>query len=336
MRRYLLYSFLALVALLGGAFWYAHKPYLSPAEFAPQGIVVFAGAPAAAPDLPETITVVTYNIGYASGKTNNLGVKMSRAEVETNLKAIAAGLKQLNPDVIGMQEVDFRSARTHDIDQFRYLADALQMPYGAYVMTWNLTYLPWPYWPPSRHYGHIVSGQAVLSRFPLSAQQATVLPKPATNPFWYNWFYLERVLQKLTLSWNGGKSSLWNVHLDAFSGKTRLLQAEILSKQIQADADPLKFAIGDFNSASLIKAGVTPNESDKDDIGESLALLEKETGMKKDPPDPSRLSQPSWDPIKKIDQLFASPDWELTESGVLAGVTGSDHLAVWGKYRRRR
>ena len=49
-----------------------------------------------------------------------------------------------------LQEVDFASQRTHDIDQLHYIAAALGWGFAARVITWECRYVPYPVWPAGR------------------------------------------------------------------------------------------------------------------------------------------------------------------------------------------
>src|SRR5215467_8179763 len=194
-------------ALMVALIFWAKAPAVSPKELPPWGIVRIQGVPgeegSSIRPSSQELRIVTYNIGYASGVKNNTSQTLTRSEVEENLKAMAKALRELHPDLVCLQEVDFDAARTFRINEMETLARELQMPYAAYVLTWNKNYLPWPYWPPKGQFGRIVSGQAVLSRFPIEKQELLRFPKPPSNPFWYNWFYLNRIVQKVVLK-NGG------------------------------------------------------------------------------------------------------------------------------------
>ncbi len=332
--RKVLTSFLLVLALLAAAIWYAYGPALSPAKFPPQAVVEFPwAATQRVPDAKE-IKILSYNIGYGSGAKNNENDPLSEAELRGNLEAMAKALSAQNADILALQEVDFQASRSFDINQFEYLAKVLQMPYGAYVVTWNKRYLPWPYWPPRAQFGRIVSGQAVLSRFPIAAQETVLFAKPAENDFWYNWFYLDRILQKLTLKWGTHGAIFWNVHLEAFHPGTRLRQAEILASLIAQDRTPYQWAAGDFNSVSKLKEPLTAvQKAQLEDSGEPLAKLMQVTGMKNAEAASAYFSFPSWDPYKKIDQIFYAPPILFLSGGNLYPLTASDHLPVWASFK---
>ncbi len=264
---------------------------------------------------PQELTVVSYNIGYASGDKNNRPAKLTEAEVRENLDKMILELQPLGADIIALQEVDFGAKRTHDIDQLEYLARGLNLAHAAFVVTWNKRYVAWPYWPPMTQFGRMVSGQAVLSRYPIIDQQLFPFKKPPENAWWYNLFYPNRVAQRLTIQFNGEVAIVWNIHLEAFKAGTRLHQVDKLLGHLNGDSHPYLIVAGDFNS---IKGK-----------GEGIQKFMAESALKDSS---TKLTFPSWKPDKKIDYvLYKGP--QLLEDGVIEGLTASDHLPVWAKFK---
>ena len=239
-------------------------------------------------------------------------------------------------DILCLQEVDFRAERTLDINQLEYLAKGLDLPYTAYVVVWNKNYLPWPYWPPTAHYGRIVSGQAILSRFPIKSQDIFYFKKPSANAFWYNWFYPDKVVQKVTIQWGKKLLGVWNLHLEAFRREARLEQAKVLIDQFQKQTGSAHIVAGDFNSVSAYRNDLTAEKKAKlEDRGESIQLILEETGLKNVEGKPPYFSMPSWDPIKKIDHiLYDDFSLQLKQGGNLR-LIASDHLPVWAEFNKR-
>ncbi|HCU25888.1 MAG TPA: hypothetical protein DF383_12795 [Deltaproteobacteria bacterium] len=311
--------------------FYATRPGISAKRLPTAGIVHFKENSPPLPEETHELTVLTYNLGYGAGKKNNRPEVLSREEVERNLAAMARELRSQNADLIFLQELDFDSQRSFGIDQFRYLADKVALPYAAYVLTWNKKYVAWPYWPPQTHFGRVVSGQAVFSRFPILSQQLIYFEKPAENPFWYNWFYLDHIVQHLWLKIGDREASVYNLHLEAFSTATRREQLEKIGKLIKADPAAIRIAAGDYNLASHIEAGRKDNERDTEDLLPKFAAV---TGLSNAEGKRIFYSMPSWNAYKKIDHIFFSPGLKLLDSGNLAGIEASDHLAVWAKFKR--
>ncbi|MGK0307408.1 MAG: mRNA deadenylase 3'-5' endonuclease subunit Ccr4, partial [Urechidicola sp.] len=74
-------------------------------------------------DMPISISndsvysIVTYNIGYLSGMTNNRVVEKQKLLFDTNLELVKKGFRTLNPDIIGFQEIDYNSSRSFGVNQ---------------------------------------------------------------------------------------------------------------------------------------------------------------------------------------------------------------------------
>ncbi|MEM7553211.1 MAG: endonuclease/exonuclease/phosphatase family protein, partial [Cyanobacteria bacterium P01_A01_bin.84] len=167
----------------------------------------------------DIFTIITYNIGYLSGLTNNVAVKTNRQLFDDNLLQAIAALKPLNPDFIGLQEVDLASKRSFKVNQVEKLAKSLSFPQAAIGVNWDKNYVAFPYFPISAHFGRILSSQAILSRYPIESHQRIVLEKVADNPFYYNAFYIDRLAQVSKIKINNSTQSrtlvLINVHLEA-------------------------------------------------------------------------------------------------------------------------
>ena len=168
---------------------------------------------------------------------------------EQNLTGVRNAIVDADVDVVLLQEVDLGASRSHEIHQGEWLLGELGWGYLACVETWTNRYVPFPYWPPARQYGSMRSGQCVLSRYPLTSNTRVRLPQPASNPFWYNRFYLHRALQEVQMEHPAlGLVSLWNVHLEAFDTRNNLRHIEILTGLLEADPAHSALVGGDFNA----------------------------------------------------------------------------------------
>lgn len=290
--------------------------------------------PPAAP--PARLRVVAWNIAYGRGRQDDAGDLRSADTIRANLAGIARVLRDLHPDVVALQEVDFDSARTHGIDQVAWLAREAGYPWAARVETWTCRYVPYPYWPPSQHYGRMRSGQAVLSRFPIRSNVRRLLPQPP-NPFWYNWFYLHRALQHVELDLGGGVLlDVINVHTEAFHQRNREEQADRIAAYVRTlpPARP-RLLLGDFNAIppeATLRRGF-PDEPETDMTTDrtvatirSLGLLE---ALDPDAPLPDTFTFPADAPNRRLDYVWFSPSLRRLE-GRVAREAGSlsDHLPV--------
>jgi len=222
----------------------------------------------------DTLMVLTYNIGYLSGMTNNLPVERPESLYADNLKNAISLFNKLDPDFIGFQEIDFNAERSFSINQFRKIAMGAHYNYGAKAVNWDKKYVPFPYGLPSVNFGQVYSGQAILSKYPIVDNEREVLIKPENNPFYYNAFYLDRVAQIAKIKLNKTDLIIINVHLEAFDVPTREKQAITLLKIYRKYADDYPvLIIGDFNSTP-------PNASHPYEIEETIALILSEPGIK--------------------------------------------------------
>ena len=126
-------------------------------------------------------TLMTFNCGYFSGMKNNGTEKLSKDLIDSNFKNFTNYIKDNPVDIICLQEIDFNSKRTFYVDQALMLYK--KAVYNSYsnVINWNKRYVPFPYWPISAHFGKIVSGQSVLSKFRIVDHLRIVLEKPNKN-----------------------------------------------------------------------------------------------------------------------------------------------------------
>ncbi len=327
MKRFLrgLFYFLSVLLIFFiGFLIYATRPALDASRFPSNKILHFLQFDSKNLASPSSLKVISYNIGYASGLKNNQGAILSREEVQQNLESIASALKKQDPDLVFLQEVDFHAARSFDINQLNFLAEKLRMPYAAYVVTWNKNYVAWPYWPLSRHFGRIVSGQALLSRFPIKNQNLLFFPKPRSNPFWYNWFYLDRIVQIFDIEMGDRVIPVYNVHLEAFDRVDRKAQLETLASNIPAKHKFFKIVAGDFNLDANVYLDPTSPRADERKLLQDFAA---QSGSNWVGAGQNYKTVPSWKPQEWLDHIFYS-GFELKQSGVAAETTASDHLPL--------
>lgn len=286
-------------------------------------------------------TIVTYNVGYASGLTNNTANNASDSEYAENLSTIIAALQSVRPDFVAFQEIDYDSARSYHRDQLRLIADGNGLRYRAKGYNWDCNYLPFPYWPPSAHYGRILSGQAIASAFPITVHTKTTLIKPGERPFYYNAFYLDRIVQRTEIELDGTSLTLLNVHLEAYMKGTREAQAKAIVEIVREfDNRPL-ILLGDFNAAPewVQRQGASINaDADTellDDI--TLTILLEDTGLTNALPEADYADGraalhntfSSKNPTAPIDHIFYNRYIERVTARALQDAgTGSDHFPV--------
>ncbi|MEO0988665.1 MAG: endonuclease/exonuclease/phosphatase family protein [Cyanobacteria bacterium J06639_14] len=282
----------------------------------------------------DEITLVCYNIGYLSGLTNNQAVERTRQLYDDNLATAIAALQAVNPDLVALQEVDLGSKRSFNVDQVAAIGSALEYSQQAIAINWDKRYVPFPFWPPAAHFGSILSGQALLSRFPIKRHERFVLEKVASNPFFYNALYLERLAQVVDITVGDRRLTLINIHLEAFDNPTRLNQTLFVRQlaETAAQQGPV-LLIGDFNSALN-----RPEEGEPRTI---QTMVDSEALVSAIPADQFTQAEnftfPADTPQYKLDYVFYTPDTiELLDVQVLtAAAQASDHLPLVLRLRLR-
>lgn len=196
----------------------------------------------------DTFRLMTYNMGYLSGMTNNRAVERDEALFEGNMKRMLSLLNATKVDIACLQEIDFHSKRSFFTDQLNELATQGHYPHASRVINWDKKYVPFPYWPLNMHFGEVLSGQAILSKFPIQDNERIVL-SPADYAFYYNAFYLDRLAQVDIVSIGGRDVLLINVHFEAWDARAREQQAkELIELYHKFEKTYPILIVGDFNS----------------------------------------------------------------------------------------
>lgn len=169
---------------------------------------------------PVRLKFVTYNIHHCNPP----------AESETgkiDVDAVAAVLKQMNADVIALQEVDVHTRRGGGIDQARLLAEKL----GMYVVFGKAI-----------DYDSGDYGLAFLSKYPLANTQVHRLPSDADTTA------EPRILLTAEITIAGSQKLLiGNTHLDVKAAGNRELQATKITAVATAQSLPFVL-MGDWNA----------------------------------------------------------------------------------------
>ena len=216
--KYLAYLLLLLVVLFGAFVLYATLTDYNP----PEKIVVYrSGYPDTLP-VPDTLSVMTWNIGYCGlGKEMDFfydGGKQVRASRENTLKYLRGVRDFLTAqdtlDFILLEEVDFHSKRTYyinELDTFRkYLPG-----YKAFsALNYKVAFVPVPVTEPM---GKVRSGLVLFSKY------EPVLVERRDFPGQYSWptrlFMLDRCfLVAHYLLQDGSELQVITTHNSAFDG----------------------------------------------------------------------------------------------------------------------
>lgn len=323
MKRFLKVIFIIVATLLFivvGFYFWASSPNLSPKDYNLTGQY----------EVTSTISndsihsIITYNIGYLSGMTNNLPLESPKFLFDKNLNKVIYELKKLDADFIAFQEIDYDSKRSYKINQQDELSK-LGYPYYGQNINWDKKYVPFPYYPISMQFGKVLSGQSILSKYPLIDQQRIELKRNDDNPFYYDSFYIDRLAQVTTVKIPGQKLVLINVHLEAYDAKTRKLQMQqVKNIYLKYYKKHPVILLGDFNS-----------DINFDEAGIQIFLKLPDTGCAAFDPNIPQNTFSSELPTQRLDYIFYNKNFihEIDAEILTQFDLASDHLPLLMKFK---
>ncbi|MEQ8238400.1 MAG: endonuclease/exonuclease/phosphatase family protein [Cyclobacteriaceae bacterium] len=272
----------------------------------------------------DTLTAISYNLGYLSGMINNMAVEREENIFHENLTLTNQLFAINKPDIVGFQEIDIDSKRSFNYNQVDSISSEMGDINTYTSLNWDKKYVPFPYWPLRFHFGKIISGQSVFSRFPIRKAESQRLIKPLNAPFYYNDFYLDRLIQKVFIVIGDQEVLVMNVHLEAFDTETRQVHFETVKQQyLKYAATHPVILMGDFNS----------NFEDQE-VGLETLLALPFLRVCYDTPIKKYLTFSSEKPTVLLDYIFYNDNWiEKVDVKILkeAGQI-SDHLPVMMRF----
>ncbi len=286
--------------------------------------------PTPPPPHSDTFTIMTYNTGYLSGMTNNRPIETEKKFFDTNMNTFLQLLDEIKPDILATQEIDFDSKRSFYVNQSQTIARNTDLKFTAVAVNWDKRYVPFPYWPPSVHFGKVISGQAVLSRRPIVSAERVVLIKPLDKPFFYNALYLDRLVQVVKIEIEDKTLIVLNVHLEAFGHETRERQAQTVLDIYRTYKDDYPvILLGDFN---CLPPDAEQKENFIDEPGidyhydKTINFFLNEKSLK--PAELNTFTFPSNKPTRKLDYIFYNHKKITLVNTYAPEIVSSDHLPV--------
>ncbi|MCA1802273.1 MAG: endonuclease/exonuclease/phosphatase family protein [Rhodothermaceae bacterium] len=291
----------------------------------------------------DTIRVMTWNIAYGHGiGSDGVGyIPKDKTEYEERIQSMASLIRDSKADIVLIQEIDFHASRSHKMNQLHLLSSLTDLKYGAEAVSWDAGYVPFPYWPLRHQFGRTVSGGAVLSRFPIRDNEVMLHPKPETNPWYYNAFYLFRYSQTVTIIAGDRPFKVINNHLEAYNSENREEQAISLAALSTNDTGsdaPIIVIGGDMNTVPVQATRLSDFDDGYDDDyrgDRTMNILNNMPGFREIIPDSLYNSReedfhtfPSTTPNRRLDYLFISDSLDVVNFRFFPTGDLSDHLPV--------
>jgi endonuclease/exonuclease/phosphatase family metal-dependent hydrolase len=235
------------------------------------------------PSFQPTVKVMTYNIHEGVSVDNKL-----------DLEGIAATVRQGDPDILILQEVDQGCAMTGYVDEAKWLTLNLNM-YCIYAPTTDQMW----------------QGDIILSKYPIVEWNITLLPSP----------HEVDVLVKAVLNVNGQSLTVFGVHFTVTSPENREIQIERALDVIE-ETSGLVILAGDFN----IDAYAT-DLTDQANLDAIKAKLEDSFDLCPSESLVGNYTFSSWAPYERIDYIFVSTGIKIFQHRTISS-QASDHLPV--------
>ena len=230
---------------------------------------------------PVRVRVLTYNIHHGGGMDGKL-----------DLARIADVIKRLSPDIVALQEVDKSTRRSQGVDQAAELGKLTGMHHE---------------FGKAMDYAGGEYGEAILSKYPLTAVQVHPLPfTDGSEPRC-------ALAARIKLGANGPEIMFVGTHLEHAKSTLRLCQSNKLNPLLLAN-----------NSLPTILAGDLNDVPDSPTIQVLKAHWQDASAQDPAPTSPSRQ------PKRKIDYVLYRPvkGWHVVEQQVVAEPVASDHCPL--------
>ena len=165
----------------------------------------------------------------------------------------------MDADILLLQEVDTDSKRSAYIDQVQWLLDHTSMNYGVYASMWEVQFVP------SDGLGRVNTGNAILSKWPLSEAERIQLSLRGDQDALTKAFYVRRNVLKAVVNYPGNPFWAVDIHASAFSNddtkQKQFLEFKDVLDEINSKGE-IFVAGGDLNE---LPPGATKNNYCEED-----------------------------------------------------------------------
>lgn len=235
----------------------------------------------------DQLKIMSYNIHHAN-PPSKVGL--------IDLDAVAKVIKNENPDIVGLQEVDRNTKRSGNIDEAKVLAAQTGMFYQFFKAI--------------DHDGGDY-GVAILSKYPISNGAQFALPQVAKGE--------PRVLSYVTVKLKNQTLTFANTHLDATKpDSNRVAQMQAILTELEKKSGPV-ILVGDLNCEAKAQPIVLLDQQFKRSCTANCAF-----------------TIPQDHPRKTIDYIaLKNANWQVNSHNVVAEVYASDHRPVVATYEMK-
>ncbi|MBP9885786.1 MAG: endonuclease/exonuclease/phosphatase family protein [Leptospiraceae bacterium] len=253
----ILLGLVSIFAITGlGLFTFVYSLTYHPSDLEEQKVSCKENPPTLSPG--QSLKILNWNVQFMAGKKyvfffdvpkgDGPHERPEAVEIQKTLSEVARVIKEENPDLVLLQEVDDGAKRTDNQDQLAELLKLLPEDYkcSASAFYWKNSYLPHP-----RVKGSTGMKVSTISKYKIESAVRHALPLIPADPITKQ-FGLKRAILETKLSISNSKYiSAMNTHLDAFAQGSDTMEKQVLylrdlfNKRNSENVD--WFIGGDFN-----------------------------------------------------------------------------------------
>lgn len=255
---------------------------------------------------PDVVRVMTLNVAHGA-RAPLPAALFRRATIERNLSDIARLVRDEEPDVVALEELDRRSFYSGGIDHYAWLGEESGLAHGTFGAHRHVQSGPFA----------MQHGTALLSAFPIEAPDSVAF---GTS------FLDDKGLVVGTVrppALEGGELDVVAIHLDPFFEGSRRAQVRRTVATLRARGVRPLVVMGDMNASWKEGRGA---------LGELARGLDLRAYLAPDAEDTYPAGRHPW---RRIDWILISPELEFVRYRTLDAVV-SDHRAVVAELARRR
>ena len=226
------------------------EPFADPFDFDREEVPVIERSEILLPShsAPSELRVMAYNIKFGAARTDYWfdywgdAVQLDHAEVQSNMAKIYRLVREYDPDILIVEEIDVNSRRSAYYDMVVGILENTRLNYAAYIQTWDSRYVA------SEGMGRLDMGNAIFSRYPISFAERIRQPDRTDQSGLVATFYLHRMIGRAVLDIGAGRAvAVYGVHTEAYDQDgTKRRQIEQIHAETSAETLPFVLG-GDFN-----------------------------------------------------------------------------------------
>lgn len=228
--RYTSYSLLTIVIAFAAFVYFGNY---QPSEIEEMEILCDKELPSINPG--QDIKIMSWNVQYMAGKNyiffydkldgSGQDTRPSPTDIDITFDEVARIIKDENPDIVLMQELDDNSKRTDYEDQVTILKEKMSKDYGCQTSAFyhKSVFVPHP-----KIMGSVGLKMATYSKFKITKSIRHQLEKIPTN-FLMKQFNLKRAVLEVHFPVEGEKKPFiaFNTHLDAFAQGYNTMEKQV-------------------------------------------------------------------------------------------------------------